>query len=306
MKKKIGIVILAAFLAMGVSACNISGGDSALEKAAANQSSQSQKSEDSTDSKLSEVAEKKEKTDDVESKTESSKAESSEVRSSDNKSLNTDFAKFMSEFKDNYEAGKKIVMKKSEKMYESIGAAEISIFKVDGKECIITDMSALANLDSSLDETTKSLIANKQIMISDEKYTYLVTGNTYQKFDSEDSVTSTYTAISDAFENIDLIKVENGYEYFKVKTDVVNGEATIEEGEKVLLDDESSGAEDEVLVTKVKDGVCYIYRNTPDVLYMTIEYSDVTDEDKKAVDLSQYKESETDLFTTEDEEANNE
>ena len=57
----------------------------------------------------------------------------------------------------------------------------------------------------------------------------------------------------------------------------------------MLIDDESSEAEDSILVTKVKDGVCYVYRNTPDVLYMTLEYSDVTDEDKKAVDLSQYE-----------------
>lgn len=73
----------------------------------------------------------------------------------------------------------------------------------------------------------------------------------------------------------------------------------------MLIDDESSEAEDSILVTKVKDGVCYVYRNTPDVLYMKLEYSDVTDEDKKAVDLSQYEESETGISTTEDEEANN-
>ena len=95
--------------------------------------------------------------------------------------------------------------------------------------------------------------------------------------------------VAEACENIELIKIEDGYEYFRIKEDIINGEATIADGEKVLIDDESSEAEDSILVTKVKDGVCYVYRNTPDVLYMTLEYSDVTDEDKKAVDLSQYE-----------------
>ena len=276
MSKKLSAVVLAAFLALsavGMSACNVRGGESALTDATLRKGSIASGVSDVSDEAKEEESSGgtaiKEEDSGVSSKTDTvDKSEVSIVAdtsnsSSDTKAEDTVFGKFMLALKDNYDAGKKLMIKSD--------SVNMTMYKTDGKDCIV--MAANIPTDTSSDVDISALLSGKRIMVSDGKYMYIITGDTYYKSETTESTVKEWSELTDSFDNVKYVKREDGYEYFTVDT-----------------------VPTDTLIAKVENGVCSVYQGSVDKLYMTVEYADVTAEDKALVDISNYKESDTNPF----------
>lgn len=311
-RKKISILLFAAFLTLSITACNsnIEKDNSKVEDSkiittssdlnSSEETSEIKNLESSvhTTEEESEVINKEESKSNNDSKKESSDEESSKKESSNEEihvessiskeekvkikeaAVNSNFGKYLELYKESYNT-KKVSAEMNSSYSQNNDTIKVnmsmSLYKVGDKEVSMSSTSGSMNGSSNL----LPELTNNTLSILDGKYIYSVNtkDKTYYKFES--SIESFSNNINDLLSILDVLKFvksENGYEYFKPLTGI---DSSVTE----TVND---------IIIKIDGNKCYIYYNDTNTLGMIMNISDVTEEDKKVVDLSDYKEVEYD------------
>lgn len=311
-RKKISILLFAAFLTLSITACNsnIEKDNSKVENSkiittssdlnSSEETSEIKNLESSvhTTEEESEVINKEESKSNNDSKKESSNEESSKKESSNEEihvessiskeekvkikeaAVNSNFGKYLELYKESYNT-KKVSAEMNNSYSQNNDTIKVnmsmSLYKVGDKEVSMSSTSGSMNGSSNL----LPELTNNTLSILDGKYIYSVNtkDKTYYKFES--SIESFSNNINDLLSILDVlefVKSENGYEYFKPLTGI----------------DSSVTETVNNVIIKIDGNKCYIYYNDTNTLGMIMNISDITEEDKKVVDLSDYKEVEYD------------
>lgn len=301
-RKKISILLFAAFLTLSITACNsnIEKDNSKVENSkiittssdlnSSEETSEIKNLESSvhTTEEESEVINKEESKSNNNSKKESSNEEI-HVESSISKeekvkikeaAVNSNFGKYLELYKESYNT-KKVSAEMNNSYSQNNDTIKVnmsmSLYKVGDKEVSMSSTSGSMNGSSNL----LPELTNNTLSILDGKYIYSVNtkDKTYYKFES--SIESFSNNINDLLSILDVlefVKSENGYEYFKPLTGI----------------DSSVTETVNNVIIKIDGNKCYIYYNDTNTLGMIMNISNITEEDKKVVDLSDYKEVEYD------------
>ena len=301
-RKKISILLFAAFLTLSITACNsnIEKDNSKVENSkiittssdlnSSEETSEIKNLESSvyTTEEESEVINKEESKSNNDSKKESSNEEI-HVESSISKeekvkikeaAVNSNFGKYLELYKESYNT-KKVSAEMNSSYSQNNDTIKVnmsmSLYKVGDKEVSMSSTSGSMNGSSNL----LPELTNNTLSILDGKYIYSVNtkDKTYYKFES--SIESFSNNINDLLSILDVlefVKSENGYEYFKPLTGI---DSSITE----TVND---------IIIKIDGNKCYIYYNDTNTLGMIMNISNITEEDKKVIDLSDYKEVEYD------------
>lgn len=311
-RKKISILLFAAFLTLSITACNsnIEKDNSKVEDSkiittssdlnSSEETSEIKNLESSihTTEEESEVINKEESKSNNNSKKESSDEESSKKESSNEEIhvessiskeekvkikeavVNSKFGKYLELYKESYNT-KKVSAEMNSSYSQNNDTIKVnmsmSLYKVGDKEVSMSSTSGSMNESSNL----LPELTNNTLSILDDKYIYSVNtkDKTYYKFES--SIESFSNNINDLLSILDVlefVKSENGYEYFKPLTNI---DSSVTE----TVND---------IIIKVDGNKCYIYYNDTNTLGMIMNISNITEEDKKVIDLSDYKEVEYD------------
>lgn len=321
-RKKISILLFAAFLTLSITACNsnIEKDNSKVENSkiittssdlnSSEETSEIKNLESSvhTTEEESEVINKEESKSNNDSKKESSDEESSKKESSNEESskkessneeirvessiskeekvkikeaaVNSNFGKYLELYKESYNT-KKVSAEMNSSYSQNNDTIKVnmsmSLYKVGNKEVSMSSTSGSMNESSNL----LPELTNNTLSILDGKYIYSVNtkDKTYYKFES--SIESFSNNINDLLSILDVlefVKSENDYEYFKPLTDI---DSSVTE----TVND---------IIIKIDGNKCYIYYNDTNTLGMIMNISNITEEDKKVIDLSDYKEVEYD------------
>ena len=159
----------------------------------------------------------------------------------------TDFVKYMTSAKEKLKLGKKINVI----MSDSENSAISSYYMVDGKTVICSESDGIPAM---------------AIVQGDKMYTVL--GESYYESSAAEEDTKGIFNIYDNYaENITLIKIEDGYEYFRISED----------------DNEDK------MISKVNGEELIIYRGDIDNIYAKINITSVTAEDISKADINKYK-----------------
>lgn len=311
-RKKISILLFAAFLTLSITACNsnIEKDNSKVEDSkiittssdlnSSEETSEIKNLESSvhTTEEESEVINKEESKSNNDSKKESSDEESSKKESSNEEihvessiskeekvkikeaAVNSNFGKYLELYKESYNT-KKVSAEMNSSYSQNNDTIKVnmsmSLYKVGDKEVSMSSTSGSMNESSNL----LPELTNNTLSILDGKYIYSVNtkDKTYYKFES--SIESFSNNINDLLSILDVlefVKSENGYEYFKPLTGI----------------DSSVTETVNNVIIKIDGNKCYIYYNDTNTLGMIMNISNITEEDKKIIDLSDYKEVEYD------------
>ena len=311
-RKKISILLFAAFLTLSITACNsnIEKDNSKVEDSkiittssdlnSSEETSEIKNLESSvhTTEEESEVINKEESKSNNDSKKESSNEESSKKESSNEEirvessiskeekvkikeaAVNSNFGKYLELYKESYNT-KKVSAEMNSSYSQNNDTIKVnmsmSLYKVGDKEVSMSSTSGSMNESSNL----LPELTNNTLSILDGKYIYSVNtkDKTYYKFES--SIESFSNNINDLLSILDVlefVKSENGYEYFKPLTGI----------------DPSVTETVNDIIIKIDGNKCYIYYNDTNTLGMSMNISNITKEDKKIIDLSDYKEVEYD------------
>ena len=311
-RKKISILLFAAFLTLNITACNsnIEKDNSKVENSkiittssdlnSSEETSEIKNLESSvhTTEEESEVINKEESKSNNDSKKESSNEESSKKESSNEEihvessiskeekvkikeaAVNSNFGKYLELYKESYNT-KKVSAEMNSSYSQNNDTIKVnmsmSLYKVGDKEVSMSSTSGSMNESSNL----LPELTNNTLSILDGKYIYSVNtkDKTYYKFES--SIESFSNNINDLLSILDVlefVKSENGYEYFKPLTGI----------------DSSVTETVNNVIIKIDGNKCYIYYNDTNTLGMIMNISNITEEDKKIIDLSDYKEVEYD------------
>ena len=311
-RKKISILLFAAFLTLSITACNsnIEKDNSKVEDSkiittssdlnSSEETSEIKNLESSvhTTEEESEVINKEESKSNNDSKKESSNEESSKKESSNEEihvessiskeekvkikeaAVNSNFGKYLELYKESYNT-KKVSAEMNSSYSQNNDTIKVnmsmSLYKVGDKEVSMSSTFGSMNGSSNL----LPELTNNTLSILDGKYIYSVNtkDKTYYKFES--SIESFSNNINDLLSILDVlefVKSENGYEYFKPLTGI----------------DSSVTETVNNVIIKIDGNKCYIYYNDTNTLGMSMNISNITKEDKKIIDLSDYKEVEYD------------
>lgn len=311
-RKKISILLFAAFLTLSITACNsnIEKDNSKVEDSkiittssdlnSSEETSEIKNLESSihTTEEESEVINKEESKSNNNSKKESSDEESSKKESSNEEihvessiskeekvkikeaAVNSNFGKYLELYKESYNT-KKVSAEMNNSYSQNNDTIKVnmsmSLYKVGDKEVSMSSTSGSMNGSSNL----LPELTNNTLSILDGKYIYSVNtkDKTYYKFES--SIESFSNNINDLLSILDVlefVKSENDYEYFKPLTGI----------------DSSVTETVNNVIIKIDGNKCYIYYNDTNTLGMIMNISNITEEDKKIIDLSDYKEVEYD------------
>lgn len=311
-RKKISILLFAAFLTLSITACNsnIEKDNSKVEDSkiittssdlnSSEETSEIKNLESSvhTTEEESEVINKEESKSNNDSKKESSNEESSKKESSNEEihvessiskeekvkikeaAVNSNFGKYLELYKESYNT-KKVSAEMNSSYSQNNDTIKVnmsmSLYKVGDKEVSMSSTSGSMNGSSNL----LPELTNNTLSILDGKYIYSVNtkDKTYYKFES--SIESFSNNINDLLSILDVlefVKSKNGYDYFKPLTNI---DSSVTE----TVND---------IIIKVDGNKCYIYYNDTNTLGMIMNISNITEEDKKVIDLSDYKEVEYD------------
>ena len=311
-RKKISILLFAAFLTLNITACNsnIEKDNSKVENSkiittssdlnSSEETSEIKNLESSvhTTEEETEVINKEESKSNNDSKKESSNEESSKKESSNEEihvessiskeekvkikeaAVNSNFGKYLELYKESYNT-KKVSAEMNNSYSQNNDTIKVnmsmSLYKVGDKEVSMSSTSGSMNGSSNL----LPELTNNTLSILDGKYIYSVNtkDKTYYKFES--SIESFSNNINDLLSILDVlefVKSENGYEYFKPLTGI----------------DSSVTETVNNVIIKIDGNKCYIYYNDTNTLGMIMNISNITEEDKKIIDLSDYKEVEYD------------
>ena len=311
-RKKISILLFAAFLTLSITACNsnIEKDNSKVEDSkiittssdlnSSEETSEIKNLESSvhTTEEESEVINKEESKSNNDSKKESSNEESSKKESSNEEihvessiskeekvkikeaAVNSNFGKYLELYKESYNT-KKVSAEMNSSYSQNNDTIKVnmsmSLYKVGDKEVSMSSTFGSMNGSSNL----LPELTNNTLSILDGKYIYSVNtkDKTYYKFES--SIESFSNNINDLLSILDVlefVKSENGYEYFKPLTGI----------------DPSVTETVNDIIIKIDGNKCYIYYNDTNTLGMSMNISNITKEDKKIIDLSDYKEVEYD------------
>ena len=253
-RKKISILLFAAFLTLNITACNsnIEKDNSKVENSkiittssdlnSSEETSEIKNLESSvhTTEEESEVINKEESKSNNDSKKESSNEESSKKESSNEEirvessiskeekvkikeaAVNSNFGKYLELYKESYNT-KKVSAEMNNSYSQNNDTIKVnmsmSLYKVGDKEVSMSSTSGSMNGSSNL----LPELTNNTLSILDGKYIYSVNtkDKTYYKFES--SIESFSNNINDLLSILDVlefVKSENGYEYFKPLTGI--------------------------------------------------------------------------------------
>lgn len=159
----------------------------------------------------------------------------------------TDFVKYMASAKEKLKSGKKI----NAIMSDSGNSATSSYYMVDCKTVICSESDGILVMS---------------IVQGDKMYTVLGE-NYYESSATEVDIKGIFNIYDNYKENITLIKIEDGYEYFKISDD----------------DNEDK------MISKVNGEELTIYRGDIDNIYVKFNITSVTAEDVSKADINKYK-----------------
>ena len=256
---RVNAIILTIFMALSISAC--SGGNTNINE---------EKIDDSkvSDVKITEESNKVyEETDIPDDNSDESKIKDNEQEektsepiehligpsvTEENSGVNkdikdTDFIKYMTSAKEKLKSGKKINVI----MSDSETSATSNYYMVEGKTVICSESDGIPVM---------------AIVQGDKMYTVL--GESYYESSAVEEDIKGIFYISDNYaENITLIKIEDGYEYFRISED----------------DNKDK------MISKVNGEELIIYRGNIDNIYAKISITSVTAEDISKADINKYK-----------------